>query len=84
MTDRADDKELFTRLDRLLSAARLIRGGERRLILSLESDIRRVRAALSARGEALAQELRTLNARSQAASAYGRIASMGRAAPQRK
>ncbi|MGP9814338.1 hypothetical protein ACTZWT_22740 [Rhodopseudomonas sp. NSM] len=84
MTDRGDDNELFTRLDRLLTAAKLIRGGERRLILSLESDIRRVRAALSARCEALAQDMRTLNARSNAASAYGRTASIGRGAPHRK
>ncbi|ABD05477.1 hypothetical protein RPB_0766 [Rhodopseudomonas palustris HaA2] len=83
MTDRDKDDELFVRLDRLVTAARILRGAERRLILSLESDIRRVRAGLSGRCEELAHELRTLNTRSRAASAYGRTASMGRGAPQR-
>jgi len=84
VNDRADDHELFARLDRLLTAARLLRGRERRLILSVESDIQRVRAALNARCEVLAKELRTLDARNQAASAYVRTASMGRGTPQRK
>ena len=84
MSDPADDHELFSRLDRLLTAARLLRGRERRLILSIESDIRRVRAALNTRCEDLAKELRTLNARNQAAGAYFRAASMGRGTPQRK
>jgi hypothetical protein len=81
MDPGAEDRALFTRLDRLLTAARLLRGGERRLILSLENDIQQVRIALTARAEALAQELKALNARNQAASAYCRTARMGRSTP---
>jgi hypothetical protein len=84
VSDPVEDHELFARLERLLTSARLLHGRERRLILSIESDIRRVRAALNARCEALAKDLRKLNARNQAASAYVRTASMGRVTPPHK
>ena len=76
MSAERQDEELFGRLDRLVATAKTLRGRDRRLILSLESDLRALRAALHLRGDALAQQLNLAGAGSKAAVAYSRIASL--------
>jgi hypothetical protein len=76
MSPEKQDDELFGRLDRLLAAAKTIRRRDRRLILSLESDLRALRTALHLRSDALVQRLNIAGAGSKAVAAYSRIASL--------
>lgn len=70
------DEELFRRLDRLLAEAKTIRRRDRRLVLSLASDLQALRAALRLRSDALAQRLNIAGTGGKAAAAYYRIASL--------
>lgn len=70
------DEELFRRLDRLVATAKTIQRRDRRLILSLESDLRALRAALRLRSEALVQKLNVAGTGSRAVAAYSRVASL--------
>jgi uncharacterized protein YmfQ (DUF2313 family) len=78
MVAEADDDALLRRLDRLLAAAQQIDRGDRRMILALQGDLSTLRTTLQQRREALAQKLNIAGARSKAATAYSRIASLGR------
>jgi hypothetical protein len=78
MTETTEDDVLLGRLNHLVARSRTIRSHDRRLVLSLESDLRALRAALHARSDALAQKMSMAGARSQAVSAYSRIAFLGR------
>lgn len=70
------DDELFGRLDRLMAAAKTIRRRDRRLVLSLESDLRALRTALHLRRDTLVQRLNSAGAGSKAVAAYSRTASL--------
>jgi hypothetical protein len=72
----AEDDELFRRLTRLTATAKTITRSDRRVILSLESDLRLLRKALLARSDALSATMRTAGAGSRAVSAYSRVASL--------
>lgn len=76
MSAENHDEELFRRLDRLIAAAKTIRRRDRRLILSLESDLRVLRTALHLRSDALVQRLNIAGTGSKAVAAYSRIASL--------
>lgn len=70
------DDELFRRLDRLMAMAKTIHRRDRRLVLSLESDLRALRTALHLRRDALVQRLNIAGTGSKASAAYSRIASL--------
>ena len=76
MSPENHDEELFGRLDRLIAAAKTIRRRDRRLVLSLESDLQALRTALHLRRDALVQKLNIAGTGSKAAAAYSRIASL--------
>lgn len=76
MSPANHDDELFRRLDRLMAMAKTIRGQDRRLVLSLESDLRALRTALHLRSDALVQRLNIAGTGSKAVAAYCRIASL--------
>jgi hypothetical protein len=76
MSPENHDDELFRRLDRLMAMAKTIRRRDRRLVLSLESDLRALRTALYLRSDALVQRLNIAGAGSKAVAAYSRIASL--------
>jgi hypothetical protein len=76
MSPANHDDELFRRLDRLMAMAKTIRRQDRRLVLSLESDLRAHRTALHLRSDALVQRLNIAGAGSKAVAAYSRIASL--------
>lgn len=78
MVAEMDGDALMQRLDRLLAIARRINRGDRRMILALQSDLITLRAALLQQRDALAQKLNIAGTRSKAATAYSRIASLGR------
>ena len=78
MVVEADDDALLRQLDRLVAVARRIECSDRRVILALQGDLNSLRAVLHQRGDALAQKLNIAGARSKAATAYSRIASLGR------
>jgi hypothetical protein len=75
-----NDDALLRQLDRLVAVALRIEGGDRRVILALQGDLNTLRAVLHQRRDALAQKLNIAGARSKAATAYSRIASLGRRA----
>lgn len=70
------DDELFRRLDHLMAMAKTIRRRDRRLVLSLENDLRALRTALHLRRDVLVQRLNIAGAGSKAAAAYSRIAAL--------
>jgi hypothetical protein len=74
MSSENHDDELFRRLDRLMAMAKTIRRRDRRLVLSLENDLRALRTALHLRSDALMQKLSSAGAGSKAVAAYSRIA----------
>lgn len=74
MSSENHDDELFRRLDRLMAMAKTIRRRDRRLVLSLENDLRALRTALHLRSDALVQRLNIAGAGSKAVAAYSRIA----------
>ena len=76
MSSENHDDELFRRLERLMAMAKTIRRRDRRLVLSLESDLRVLRTALHLRSDALVQRLNIAGAGSKAVAAYSRIASL--------
>jgi hypothetical protein len=76
MSPANHDDELFRRLDRLMAMAKTIRRQDRRLVLSLESDLRALRTALHLRSDALVQRLNIAGTGSKAVAAYSRIASL--------
>jgi hypothetical protein len=77
MLDETDHDALFRRLDRLVAATRApLR--DRRLMLSLQADLRALRAALCTGRDGVAHRLNLAGTRSNAASAYSRIAFLGR------
>ena len=76
MSAERHDEELFDRLDRLVATAKTIHRRDRRLVLSLESDLRALRTALQLRSDALVQRLNIAATRSKAAAAYSRVASL--------
>jgi hypothetical protein len=76
MSSENHDDELFRRLDRLMAMAKTIRRRDRRLVLSLESDLLALRAALHLRRDALMQKLNIAGTGSKASAAYSRIASL--------
>ncbi|UPJ46389.1 hypothetical protein IVB30_23890 [Bradyrhizobium sp. 200] len=76
MSSENHDDELLRRLDRLMATARTIRRRDRRLVLSLESDLRALRTALHLRSDALLQKLNIAGTSSKASAAYSRIASL--------
>jgi hypothetical protein len=78
MVVEADDDALLRQLNRLVAVARRIEGSDRRVILALQGDLNSLRAVLHQRRDALAQKLNIAGARSKAATAYSRIASLGR------
>ncbi|XSC47395.1 hypothetical protein ACF1BQ_018975 [Bradyrhizobium sp. RDT10] len=73
MSSENHDDELFRRLDRLMAMAKMMRR-DRRLVLSLENDLRALRTALQFRRDALVQRLNIAGAGSKAVAAYSRIA----------
>ena len=76
MSPENHDDELFRRLDRLMAIAKTIRRRDRRLVLSLESDLRALRTALYLRRDAVVQRLNITGAGSKAIAAYSRIAAL--------
>jgi hypothetical protein len=78
MADDTEDDALFGQLDRLVATSKAISRRDRRLVLALESDLRAVRTALQLRSDALAQKLNMAGTCNKAATAYSRIAFLGR------
>lgn len=70
------DDELFHRLTRLVADAKANARRDRRVILSLQSDLRMLRKALLQRRDALSETMRKAGAGSKAVSAYSRVAAM--------
>lgn len=79
-----DDDELFRKLRRLVAAARSVPRSNRRAILSLESDLRTLRTALTTRSNLLSQRLATAGAGNKAVTAYARTASLADGRPSYK
>lgn len=78
MTERSDEDALFGQLDRLVATSRTLPLHDRRMVLSLEADLWRLRAALCAGRDSLAQKLNMAGARNVAMTAYSRTAFLGR------
>jgi hypothetical protein len=81
MFERDTDEQLFMRLRRIaVAAGSLTKAGDRRRILTMESELSSVRAAITARCEKLAAEMRASRAQLGAIAAYSRCASLTRGA----
>lgn len=74
---QAED-ELFGRLRRLAAEARTSRHRDRRVLLSLQHDIRAIRAALTEKRDAVSERLKASGQRISAITAYARTASIAR------
>jgi hypothetical protein len=81
MFERDSDEQLLMRLRRIaVAAGSLTKAGDRRRILTMESELLGVRAAITARCEKLAAEMRASRAQLGAIAAYSRCASLTRGA----
>jgi hypothetical protein len=77
MLDRDSDEYLLAQLSRISAAAcKLTDRDDRRHILALESDLRLIRATLTARCDALAEKMNAASAQANAATAYARCATL--------
>jgi hypothetical protein len=76
--DRKDSKDdaLFGRLRHLVQAAKTMQQRDRRSVLALAADIRRLRGELDARRQRLGEQMRAASTRTTAINAYARIRSM--------
>lgn len=83
MAKTDNDESLFSGLRRIVSAVKSASPiGDRRRLLSLESDLRRVRDDLNQRCGALTQKMNEAGAQLHAVSAYARCASLRRGPSQ--
>jgi hypothetical protein len=81
MLTRDSDEQLFLRLRRLAArVGSLAKGSNRRRLLVLQSELLTVRAAIAARCDRLAAEMRASRAQLGAIAAYSRCAHLTRGA----
>lgn len=82
MSDNRNDEALFDSLRRLVAAAKTVRQQrDRRSVLSLEADIRALRAELNRRCAVLTAQMKDAGARTTAINAYARTGSLARGLP---
>lgn len=81
MFENANEEALFGRLHRLVAIARTIQRHDRRNVLSLQADIRALRAELNRRCTVLTQQMKDAGARTTAINAYARTGSLARGLP---
>ena len=79
MLENGNDDKLFGRLRRLVESAKTAHLRDRRSILSLEADIRMLRAELNGRCAALTEQMNHAGRRATALNAYARTVSLARA-----
>ena len=76
-------EQLLLRLRRLeMEATAAASSGDRRLLLTLQGDLLLVMTALKRRSDRIAAEINEANAQFDAATAYARCATLGRAMPR--
>jgi hypothetical protein len=81
MFERDSDAQLLRRLQRIAATVgSLAQTTDRRRLLVLQSELLTVRAAIAARGQRLADEMRTSRAQLGAIAAYARCAKLSRGA----
>ena len=82
MFESANEDELFGRLRHLVAAAKTVRQQrDRRSVLSLEADIRALRAELNRRCAVLTEQMKDAGARTTAINAYARTGFLARGLP---
>jgi hypothetical protein len=82
MFEGANEDALFDRLRRLVATAKSVRQPhDRRSVLSLQADIRALRAELDRRCAVLTEQMKDAGARATAITAYARTGSLARRTP---
>ena len=82
MSETRQDDALFGRLRRMIASATTAHQRDRRNVLSLECDIRMLRAELNQRCAVLTEQMKEVGTRTTAINAYARTGSLACGASQ--